>query len=90
MARFTVYANICDGNDYIKNYIGGEFDDYDEAYEFWDGWSPDREDVKRTIMEDSKESGTPLNEYDLQIGLWDEDGNDVEFHSESVFYESVF
>lgn len=81
---YRVSANIYseEVGDYIEHYEGGEFEDYDEAYEFWDNWWPDMEDVLHAAREDAEEH--PGNHYELEIGLWDEDGNDLEFHNEGI------
>ena len=81
---YRVTANIYseEAGDYIEHYEGGEFEDYDEAYEFWDNWWPDMEDVRRVTREDAEEH--PGNHYELEIGLWDEDGYDVEFYNEGI------
>lgn len=75
---FTVSANLCDGNDYVAHWDGGTFHEYDEAYERWLMWEPPRDEVLEALQESMAE-GVPEEEHDLQIGLWDEYGNALQF-----------
>lgn len=88
MSKYKVTANLDDGMDYFWH-EEREFNDYEEAYKFWDEWYPDDDDMYRTIVE-YHEAATwdqDPNDYMLQIALWDEDGNELEFWNRGYSYE---
>ena len=86
--KYTVCANLCDGSDYVTHWEGGKFDDLDEAREFFVNWWPPESEVKDELRL-ANEEGDDITEYDLQIGLWDEDGDDLEFWSEGFEMEDL-
>ena len=57
----------------------GEYDTLHEAMKAWDNWWPPREQVWKACIE----NGTD-DEYSLQIGVWDERGENVELWTEPV------
>lgn len=80
---FYVSANLCDGSDYTFHWDGGEFSSEEAAIRHWDGWMPPRDEVEREVAALIADGVDP-DEIDLQVGVWDEDGNEVAFHSEFV------
>ena len=82
MTKYIVSANLCDGQDYVAHWDGGEFDNIDDAYNRWNEWWPPRSEVIAALRTGVKEFGDDPEEYGLQIGLWDDDGNEYEFLSE--------
>jgi len=90
MAKYTVTANLCDGNDYIRTWDGGTFDDLDAAVAHYETWWPPKDEIRKALRDDLRESGLPIEEYDLQFGVWDEDGNDYKFYSEGFVEEEIW
>lgn len=85
---YKVTANIDDGSDYFWH-EEHPFDDYDDAYEFWDTYFLDEDDICKTIVE-YHESATwdqDPDDYMLQIAMWDEDGNELEFWNMGYTYD---
>lgn len=80
---YTLSANICDGNDYVAHWDGGTYDDYETAFLHYVTWMPPRHEIE-AVLDEYRALGNDLSEFDLQIGVWDEDGNDVLFWSEGV------
>ena len=77
---YRVTANLDDGKgDYLAHWIGGVFDDADEAIKFWEGWMPPRDEVEALVEEAIEEFGNDPDDFCLQIGVWDENGNDIRF-----------
>ena len=75
---------MCDGDDYIEHWDAGSYSSLSEAYDVWCRWWPDMDEVREAVKADMDESGKDVTEYDLQIGIWDEHGNECEFHSEGI------
>lgn len=74
----NLYSEEC--NDYIYHWEGKTFNNYDDAFNFWSEWTPD--DVDDQVKAWKREhSGDCL---ELEIGLWNKDGEDVEFFSGAV------
>lgn len=84
---YRVTANIDNGSDYFWH-DERTFDGYADAYAFWDGWLPDEKAVRRAIVEYHEDSGPDQdpNDYMLQIALWDENGNELEFWNRGYTY----
>ena len=80
---FEVTANLYNGVDYYEHWDGGTFDNEDDAYNFWNDWWPPEDEVKAAAAE-CIENGDNPDEIELEIGVWDEDGNDVYFWNEGV------
>lgn len=89
-AKFTVAANIYSEccNEYVHHWEGGTFDNYDEAYEFWDKWDPPKEEVDE-VMRQRREEGD-YSHHELEIGVWSENPNEsafLAFMNETLDYE---
>ena len=86
--KFTVTANIysSDCNDYVHHWFGGVFSNHDYAYAFWNSWWPNKKEIDE-IMEERRAEGD-YSHHELEIGLWDEDGTDLEFYNETLDYEN--
>ena len=67
---FTVTANIYSEqtNDYIAHWEGGTFDNFQEAYDFWDEWEPPKEEIDNTMLKE-REKGD-YSHHELEIGIW--------------------
>ncbi len=85
-ATFTVAANIYSeqANTYIYHWEGGIFDNYDDAYEYWDQWEPSQDEIDRVMMEE-RENGD-YSHHELEVGIW---SNDPEESSELAFMNRV-
>lgn len=75
---YEVTANLCDEGDYVRSWTGGTFKDAEAAVRFFDGWWPPKDEVDEEVRKD------PDACYQLQIGVWDENGNDLAFWSEEL------
>lgn len=80
--KYIVTANLYseEYNDYIYHWEGKTFDNYDDAFNFWNFWRPD--DVDDQVKAWKKDHAGDCLE--LEIGLWNKDGEDVEFWNEAV------
>ena len=78
---YQVVANLCDGNDYVAHWDGGVFDNIEDAIDFYNVWMPPEDEVQAALKE-GIEMGDDLENYDLQVGVWDEDGDSHAFYSE--------
>ncbi len=84
---YSITANLysAEKNDYIYHWDGPKFkrmSSLDKAKECWDGWWPPEEDIKKQIKAWKKEhAGGAL---EIEIGLWDGKGNEVEIYYESA------
>ena len=81
---YIVCANLYCGelNDYVYHWDGGEFTSLEEATEFYNIYRPDEKEIERQIIEAQKDF--PKSEFELEIGLWDSEGRDVEFYNEGL------
>lgn len=70
---FTVTANIYSeqANDYVGCLEGGTFDNFQEAYDFWDEWEPPKEKIDEKMLEE-RASGD-YSHHELEIGIWCKD-----------------
>lgn len=70
---FVVSANIYSEktNDYVKHWDGGTFDNYQEAYDFWDEWEPPKDEINQ-FMSDVRDN-KDYTHYELEIGMWCDD-----------------
>lgn len=86
--KYKVTANVDDGSDYFWH-EERSFDDYEEAWKCWAEWEPDDDDICRTIVEYHEDASWDQdpNDYMLQIALWDEDGNELEFWNKGYTYD---
>lgn len=73
---FIVSANIYSEqvNDYIHLWVGGIFNNYDDAYEFWDKWDPPIEEMN-SIMEQQRKKGD-YSHHELEVGIYSNDPNE--------------
>lgn len=85
---YKVTANIDDGKDYFWH-EERSFEVYCDAYEFWDTYLPDEDDVRKAIVEWHENSSWDQDpdDYMLQIAMWDEDGNEIEFWNKGYTYD---
>lgn len=81
---YCVTANLCDGSDYVATWDGGTFERSEDAIRRYESWWPPRDEVDEA-MADLVDGGINPDDVDLQIGVWDEEGNDIRFYSESMF-----
>jgi hypothetical protein len=81
-ATFTVAANIYSeqANEYIHHWDGGTFDNYDDAYDFWDQWEPSQNEIDQVMMKE-RENGD-YSHHELEVGIW---RNDPEESKELAF-----
>jgi len=80
---YSLSANLCvDGQDYVYNWDGGDFESYDEAYKKWVAWGPDMNEVREMCIEMIEDG---VEELSIQTGIWDEDGNDLQFEEEIIY-----
>lgn len=84
---YSVTANLYsyEANTYIYHWEGKSFkrcSDRDEAFEFWNGWRPPEESVKKQANSWSAEF--PNDKLELEIGLWDGNGYKIEFWNERI------
>lgn len=70
---FTVIANIYSEkeNHHVHEWLGGTFDSYDKAYEFWDVWNPPKKEIQ-DIMKKRREQGD-FSHHELEIGVYSDD-----------------
>ena len=86
---YSITANLYseEANDYIYHWDGPTFkrmSSLNKAKECWNGWWPPEEDLKKQIKAWKKEhAGDAL---ELEIGLWDGEGNELEFLNMSAGY----
>ena len=89
---YFVSANLYsqDLNDYVAHWDGGTFDDLEAARKFWDSWCPDADAVAEACRRDyvEKSDASPSGNYELEVGLWDEQGYDVEFWNRTVAWQA--
>lgn len=78
--KYRCVANICDGHDYICHWNGPWFDTVEGAMDAPAPY-PDDAVIDEIVIADSVDMGIPVEEYDLQVGIWDEGGNMVAFFS---------
>ena len=85
---FTVTANIYSEqvNDYVKHWEGGTFDNFQEAYDFWDEWEPPIKEIDETMSKE-RENGD-YSHHKLEIGIWCDDIDyDLPFMNTTLDYE---
>ena len=89
---YCVSANLYseEMNDYIHHWDGPIFkrkSAVDKATECWNTWWPPEDKIKAVIKKWRKDH--PCDNLELEIGLWDGNGDEVEFYNESAarFYE---
>lgn len=72
--ELTVSANVWEERsyDYVAHWDGETFDNLETAVDFWDRWEPDPDEVRKAVL-DAHEDGSSWH-YELEIAIWDEDG----------------
>lgn len=80
---YTVSANLYDGEDYYRHWDGGKFDTKEEAYKRWLDWYPPESEIRAAAAEAEADGMNP-DYFEIEIGVWDEDGNDVYFWNEAI------
>ena len=86
---YSITANLYseEANDYIYHWDGPTFkrkSAKEKAIDCWNGWWPPEEDVKKQIKAWKKEhTGDAL---EIEIGLWDGNGDEIEFYNVSARY----
>lgn len=86
---YSITANLysAEANTYIYHWDGPTFkrmSSLNRAKECWNGWWPPEDDVKKQIKAWKKEhAGDAL---EIEIGLWDGEGNEIEFYNVSAGY----
>lgn len=87
---YIVCANVYsrEVNDYIEHFDGATFDNFEFAYDFWAGWMPSDEEVRKAIV-DFHEEGMDTH-YEIEVGVW-EDGDIVDdcFYNETVRWRTA-
>lgn len=79
--KYQHVANLCDGSDYIRHWEGPKCDTVEEAMASTCPF-PDYDELEAIVRADSEESGIPVDEYDLQVGIWGDDGKEYGFYTE--------
>lgn len=81
---FRVVANIFSeqSNNYIHHWDGGTFDNYDDAYEFWDWWEPPEQEMHEVMKELRKQGDR--SHCELEIGIYNEDEEDLAFMNRTI------
>lgn len=81
--KYQCVANLCDGKDYVRTWEGGWYGSVQEAEDAPLPY-PSLEEVRRIAQEYSEDFGTPLEEFDLQVGIYDEKGNEQAFYTDGI------
>lgn len=86
---YSITANLysAEANDYIYHWYGPTFkrmSSLNKAKVCWNVWWPPEDDVKKQIKAWKKEH--PGDALEIEIGLWDGEGNEVEFYNVSAGY----
>lgn len=83
--KLTVCANLWEerSNDYVAHWDGETFDNLETAADFFDGWEPDPDEVRKTMFKAHIDGNW---HYELEIGIWDEDG---ELVSDDYFWTKL-
>lgn len=81
---FKVSADIYSEKEdcYVHHWSGGSFNNYDEAFEFWDQWEPSENDIY-SIMKRRRENGD-LSHHELEIGIYSKNEEDLAFTNRSI------
>ena len=69
-------------NSYVYGWKGGIFNNYDDAFEFWDQWEPSENEIY-SIMKRRREDGD-LSHHELEIGIYSEFEEDLAFTNRSI------
>jgi len=93
--KYTVSANLYShkANDYVHHWEGQSFDDEDKARDFWNRWTPCDCDVStyaRAFNYQCNSDGGGHDDFDLEIGMWDEEGNEYEFEATGVDPNGIY
>lgn len=85
-AEYTVCANVWseECNEYIEHFEGHTFDNYELANDYWAGWMPDMELVRKAIREYHEEGYS--EHYEVEVAVWEngEYANECDFYNEKV------
>lgn len=84
---YQISANLYsqDLNDYIYHWDGPTYKrcgDYYKACLGWDTWYPPKRSIKKQVDIWLKEH--PNDQLEIEIGLWDANGDEVEFYNEVI------
>lgn len=84
---YQISANLYsyDLNDYIYHWDGPTYKrcaDYHKAWLAWDTWYPPKRSLKKQVDIWLKEH--PNDQLEIEIGLWDANGDEVEFYNEVI------
>lgn len=84
---YQISANLYsqDLNDYIYHWDGPtykRYSDYDKAWLGWSTWYPPRRSLKKQVDIWLKEH--PNDQLEIEIGLWDANSDEVDFHCEVI------
>ena len=84
---YQISANLYsqDLNDYIYHWDGPTYKrcaDYHKAWLAWDTWYPPKRSLKKQV--DIWLKDHPNDQLELEIGLWDANGDEVEFGCEVI------
>lgn len=69
-------------NSYVHVWKGGIFNNYDDAFEFWDQWGPSENEIY-SIMKRRREDGD-LSHHELEIGIYNIVEEDLAFTNRGV------
>lgn len=90
-AEYKVSANIWSeqSNDYIEHYDGHTFANYELANDYWAGWMPDMDEVRKAVREwhAGYEGMEVSDHYEIEVAIWDENGelvNECDFYNETI------
>lgn len=86
---YQITANLysAESNDYIYHWDGPTFKRLSalfKARKTWEGWWPPEDELKKQIDIWKKEQ--PNDDLEVEIGLWDGEGNEIEFYNVSARY----
>lgn len=86
---YAISANLYseEVNDYIYHWDGPQFkrkSSLAKAKDCWSHWWPPEQKAKKQIEDWKKEH--PCDNLEIEIGLWDGEGNEVEFYNVSAGY----
>lgn len=84
---YQISANLYsqDLNDYVYHWDGPTYKrcgDYHKAWVEWDAWYPPKRSLKKQVDIWLKEN--PNDQLEIEIGLWDANGDEVDFYNEVI------
>ena len=78
--KYLVAANLCNGYDYVEHWEVGPFTDLRTAVEVWKSYAPPQDEVKAVVEELDER-----DDLEMQIGVWDENGDTPAFDTYAVY-----